>query len=142
VKVLFDTNVVLDLMLDRKPFSIAAAQLFSKVEHGELTRFVGATTITTIHYLASKTIGQERARQEIQKLFTLFEIAPIDRFVLENAVKSNFFDFEDAVLHEAAKYVSVSAIVTRNVKGFQEASLKIYAPQELLNILSLLRKKE
>ena len=59
---LFDTDVVLDLLLDRQPFAEAAAQMFSKVEEGEIQGYVSATTITTVYYLTTKTIGIRKAK--------------------------------------------------------------------------------
>lgn len=141
MKILFDTNIVLDLMLDRKPFSENAAKLFSKVETGELTGFLGATTITTIHYLASKIVGKEKAQEEIQKLLMIFEIAPVNRLVLEDATKTELPDFEDAVLHEAGNHVGVNAIVTRDLKGFKGGKLPVYSPDEFLNELSFVEKE-
>ena len=134
MKVLFDTNMVLDVMLDREPFSTTAAQLFSMVETGALAGFIGATTVTTIHYLASKVVGSRQALQEIRKLFELFEIAPINRTVLEGALALKFKDFEDAVLHEAARHAGAQAIVTRDSLGFNKASMTIYTSEELVKI--------
>ena len=71
MKVLFDTNVVMDLLLDRKPFVGPVAELFSKVERGDLMGCLCATTITTIFYLASKIVGIKKARSEVEKLLTL-----------------------------------------------------------------------
>jgi len=135
MKILVDTNVVLDVMLDRKPFSLDAAELISKVETKELVGFLGATTITTIHYIARKTVGSEQARAEIEKLFKIFEIAPIDKSILESAVKSEIADFEDAVLHDAGKNIEVNAIVTRNQQDFKKGTLPVYSPEELLKLL-------
>ena len=61
MKILFDTNVILDVLLDREPFSSIAAKLFSRVETGEITGYVCATTITTLHYLTRKVVGDELA---------------------------------------------------------------------------------
>ncbi len=135
MKVLFDTNVILDVMLDRKPFSSVSAQLFSKVESEEITGYISATTVTTIHYLAQKAVGYIKAKLEIDKLFTLFEIAPVNRAVLDEAAKSNITDFEDAVIHEAARHVGADAIVSRNVKDFKRSIIPVYTPNELSKIL-------
>ena len=64
MRILFDTNVVLDVLLDREPFSTEAASLFSKVEIGVLSGYICATTITTIYYLARKAVGSESARRK------------------------------------------------------------------------------
>ncbi len=135
MKILFDTNVVLDVLLDREPFSDLATKLFSRVEKKELMGFLGATTITTIYYLASKLAGKKKADQEISKLLSLFQIAPVNKSVLDEAIKSKFSDFEDSVLHEAAKQIGAQGIVTRNPKDFKKATLSIYSPEELNKML-------
>ncbi len=135
MKILFDTNIVLDVLLDREPFSDLATKLFSGVEKKELKGFLGATTITTIYYLASKAAGKKRADQEITKLLSIFQVAPVNKSVLDEAVKSKFSDFEDSVLHEAAKQIGVQGIVTRNLKDFKKAPLSIYSPEELYKML-------
>jgi predicted nucleic acid-binding protein len=132
---MFDTNIVLDLLLDRKPFANAAAQLFSRMETGRLAGCVCATTVTTIHYLATKILGATKARTHITTLLSLFEVAPVNRPVLEAALSSAFKDFEDAVIHEAALNVGVQALVTRDVTGFKNARIPVYTPDELLHIL-------
>ena len=60
MRVLFDTNVVLDVLLDRKPFWEIAAQLVARVERKELVGFLGATTLTTIYYIVAKASGERR----------------------------------------------------------------------------------
>ena len=132
---IFDTNVVLEVLLDRDPFAGDAAHLFASAERGDLDAFLCATTITTIHYLASKALGSDQARVLVKKLLSLFEIAPVNRSVLESAEELGFTDFEDAVLHEAARHAGVQAIVTRDPKGFAQAVLPIYAPDLLLKAL-------
>lgn len=137
MRLLFDTNVVLDLLLDREPFVETSAILLSRVEAGDLTGYLCATTITTIHYLATKTIGTKQALSEIRKLLSLFEVAPVNRPVLEEALETGFTDFEDGVLHEAARQVNAQAIVTRNGDDFRKAVLPVYSPEEVIQILSL-----
>lgn len=135
MKILLDTNVVLDVLLERTPHASAATHVFSIIEKGEAVGFLSATTITTIYYLATKTVGSSQAKKEINKLLKLFEIAPVSRMVLEDAVASKFTDFEDAVLHEAACHVGARMIVSRNVKDFQKASLPVYTPTEFIKML-------
>ena len=135
MRILFDTNVILDVLLDREPFSSTAAKLFTKVESGEMSGYVCAKTITTIHYLARKVIGHESAMEEIKKLMKLFEVAPVNRAVLAAAVSSEFNDFEDAVVHESAVYKEAQGIVTRDLNGFKMSKIQIYSPDELLLML-------
>ena len=134
---LFDTNVVLDVLLDREPFATTAAQLFARVERGAMPGYLCATTVTTVHYLAHKTLGAEQARSKIRNLLRLFEVAPVNRAVLEGALASRLQDFEDAVLHEAALHVGAQGIVTRDPAGFKGARLPVYAPEELWKMLQM-----
>jgi predicted nucleic acid-binding protein len=136
LKVLFDTNVVLDLLLDRPPFSEASARVLSRVETGELSGYLCATTVTTIHYLATKPLGAQQSIAEIRKLLALFEIAPVNRPVLESALDAGFSDFEDAVLHAAARQIGADAIVTRNQSDFSRSEIPVHSPEEMILILS------
>lgn len=135
MRVLFDTNIVLDLLLDRPEFANAAIELFGKVERGEIAGYLCGTTVTTVHYLVSKAIGKAKAAVEIENLLSLFEVAPVNRAILESALKSGFLDFEDAVIHEAAVHTGVDAIVTRNLKDFKGSRISVYHSIELAGIL-------
>ena len=135
MKILFDTNIVLDLLLDRPAFADAAAELFAKVEQGSIVGYLCGTTVTTVHYLVGKAIGSARAADEVGKLLSLFEVAPVNRAILESALKSGFADFEDAVIHEAADHAGAEAIVTRNLKDFKKSRIAVYHSIELAGIL-------
>lgn len=137
MKLLLDTNIVLDLLMDRMPFADAAAELFSKVEDGSATGYLCGTTITTVYYLAAKVVGTPKAQEEIKKLLSLFEVAPVNRHVLQSALAAGFADFEDAVIHEAARHVGAEAIVTRNQKDFKKSKIPVYSAEEMVKVLSL-----
>ena len=136
MKVLLDTNIVLDILMDRMPFADSAVELFSKVEDGTIIGYLCGTTITIVYYLASKAVGAAKAQEEIRKLLTIFEVAPVNRPVLESALAAEFNDFEDAVIHEAACHVAADAIVTRNQKDFRKSRIAVYSSEELAKILS------
>jgi predicted nucleic acid-binding protein len=137
MKVLIDTNIVLDLLLDRSPHSEYAAKLFALVETGEVTGYVCATAVTTVHYLACKDSGKRKAKSHLSKLLSLVEIAPVGRAVLESAMKSKISDYEDAVVCEAALLVDADAVITRDRKHFKNAPLPVYSSQEIVKLLSI-----
>jgi len=139
-KVLFDTNIVLDFLLDRKPFSDYAAFLFTMVERTEIVGYLASTSITTIYYLSEKVLGKQQASKHIKTLLSLFEIAPVNRSVLEGAVNSKFSDFEDAVIHEAAIQAEVKYIVSRDKVGFKKSSIPVYLPEIFIKILISLKE--
>lgn len=132
MKVLFDTNVVLDVLLDRDPHVRVAAKLFALVDNGLVEGSICATTVTTIYYIAAKSFGRARAHNLVHDLLAVFTVAPVDRDVLDRAVDLGFDDFEDAVVHEAARASGMAAIVTRDGAGFANATLPVFDPPELL----------
>jgi predicted nucleic acid-binding protein len=136
MRVLFDTNVVLDVLLDRAPFRETSAQVVARVERNELTGILGATTLTTIYYLMTKASGRETARSAVRDLLALFQVAAVDRRVLAAAVESPLKDLQDAVLVEAGRLESVDAVVTRDPEDFRDGGLPIFSPQELNAALS------
>jgi predicted nucleic acid-binding protein len=135
VRVLFDTNVILDVLLARAPHLGPATALLDRVAAKTVDGLLGATTLTTIHYLATKAVGARAAQGHLRTLLSLFEVAPVTRAVLTDALDLHLPDYEDAVLHEAARHAGATAIVTRDPKGFAKAPLKVYGPAELLRFL-------
>lgn len=140
MKLLFDTNVILDVLLDREPFSGDAEFLLSMVERSEIIGYICATTVTTIHYLATKALSRQAAIRHIRTLLSLFTIAPVNRIVLEGAAASDFNDFEDAVLHEAGIHAGAEYIITRNSLDFKKSKLPVFTPQELINMIESFKK--
>jgi predicted nucleic acid-binding protein len=132
VKVLVDTNVVLDVLLDRQPFAKSAARIFAFVEESKIEGFLCATTVTTVDYLLGQALAPAKARQALRQLLHLFEIAPVNRPVLEQALQSRISDFEDAVLEQSARLVGADAIATRNVRDFEKSSVIVFNPVDLI----------
>ncbi|MGD0089999.1 MAG: PIN domain-containing protein [Planctomycetota bacterium] len=132
MKVILDTNIVLDVLLERKPFVEAACAIFSLAERSEIDGLLCATTFTTIDYLLSQSLPARDARQAIWKLLSLFGVAIVNRPVIERALRSRITDFEDAVLDEAGQLAGAELIVTRNAKDFAGSPLKVLDPLEFL----------
>ena len=137
MKTLIDTNVVLDALLDREPFVQSATQIFALTEQSRLESYLCATTVTTVDYLLSQALEKSEARLALKRLIELFEIAPVNRPVIEAALRSKITDFEDAVLEQAAYLVGAQSIVSRNVKNFKKSLVKVLDPAELLTSLAL-----
>jgi predicted nucleic acid-binding protein len=135
MRVLFDTDVLLDVLLRRQPFFDVARSLFARVERGELDGALSATSMTTVFYLARKSLGRAAAVRGVGLLLKLFRAAPITHDVLTTALDLGFDDYEDAVLHEAARTAGVDGIVTRNTRDFSGSQIPIYTPAELEGVL-------
>lgn len=132
MRVLIDTNIILDILQEREPFVEDAARLFERLDGGELEGFIAATTITNIYYIIRKAAGIEAARDAIAQTLIDLQICAVDRDILERASALNFQDFEDAVQHACAVVYNVDAIVTRDLAGFVEAEIPVKLPREIL----------
>jgi predicted nucleic acid-binding protein len=133
VKVLIDTNIALDFLLQREPFLHDADQLFQALDDEEVVGYVTATTVTDIFYIARRhTRSVEQARQAVSEILTTTTICPVDRAVLELAFNSGLDDFEDAVQIFSAFAQGLEAIVTRDAQGFLSSPIPVLSVQELL----------
>lgn len=121
--------------MDRKPHVTVASQLMAYVEEGRVTGLLGATTVATLYYFLVKAFRPIKAVGYIQILLSSFEVAPVGKEVLSDALLLNFPDYEDAILYEAARRSGATGIVTRDQKGFKGASVHIYTPNELLKMI-------
>ena len=135
MKVMFDTNVILDVLLERLPFAEPAAILLAQAERGEIQGFVCATSVTTIFYLARKVLGRAHARRQVADLVSILDVAPVNRAVLERAAESEIDDFEDAVIVESARQVHAQVILTRNERDFAKSPISVHSPISLPALL-------
>ena len=135
MRAIVDTNVVLDVLLEREPFVKSSVEVFCLVEKSRIDAFICATTVTTIDYLLVKSLHKTTARNALRRLISLFEIATVNRPVIERALASKIQDFEDAVLNEAGQMAGADFIITRNTKDFVGSALKVCDPTEFLALL-------
>jgi len=132
LKILLDTNIVLDLLLKREPFCNDALEIFSFIETQEVKAYLCATTITTIYYLISKQLGKSKADKIIEDILQLFNISDVNKDVLKDSIKNNGKDFEDSVIYTSAKYSQIDIIISRDKKGFTKSEILTLEPKEFL----------
>jgi len=133
VRVLLDTNIILDYLLEREPFLEDAEALFEVIDSGKAVGYVTATTLTDIFYIAYRqTRNIELARQAVLTTLTVMVICPVDRVILESAFASGLADFEDAVQIACAVSQNLDAIVTRDIQGFSNSPISSLSVQQLL----------
>ena len=132
MRVLIDTNVVLDVLLERRDYIADSQQVLSLARHGLIEGVLCATTVTTLDYLITRARTATVSRRAVRALLAQYEIAAVDARVLGAATESDFTDFEDAVIHAAALGVGAEAIVTRDRDGFSRASIPVLSPRELV----------
>src|SRR5260370_30805803 len=130
-----DTNVVLDVLLDRHPHAEASAAVWAAIETGSWKGFLAAHAITTIHYLVRKELGIARAKRTVSAILTVFDVATVDGGVLQEALQLSLTDFEDSVTAAAAQLAGCDFIVTRDPKGFRGSPIRSLTPEALIPLL-------
>ncbi len=137
MRVLLDTNVVLDVLLNRAPWVTEAKTIWQANDAGQLTGYITATTITDIFYVARRIAGLTIARTAVQTCLAAFEICNVDRPTLERASALGGDDFEDNLQIACAEMSSLDAIVTRDPNDFASAAILVLTPREALSKFSL-----
>jgi predicted nucleic acid-binding protein len=135
-RILFDTNIVLDVLLDRQPHVEASAAAWAAVEAGKSEGLLAAHAVTTIHYLARKELGNARARRILSAILGVFGVAAVDGAVIQEALQLPFSDFEDAVTAAAARSAGCDCIVTRDPRGFRGSPIRCLAPDAVIPLLA------
>jgi len=135
-QVLLDTNIILDVALQREPFFETATQLFSKIDEGEIKVFLTASSITDIYFISKKTCGREKTIAFIRELIDVFEVLSVTKQTIMDALASEFIDFEDAVQYCVADINRMDVIVTRNKSDFKFSTIEVNTPDELIKQLN------
>lgn len=132
MRILLDTNIVLDVLLNREPWVAEATALWQAIDDGRVVGYITASTITDIFYIARRLTNRETAYQAIRTCLDTFEICAVDRQALEQAATLVGQDFEDNLQIACASLADLDAIVTRNIGDFEEAQISILTPLEVL----------
>ena len=134
MKVMFDTNVILDVFQNRQPHYHASAQCMNKVLAAVVEGWVPAHAVTTFYYVLAKSAGAETAREAVQWLVTSFHVAACDGAALAEACASDMADFEDAVVAISAARTGCSHLVTRNLSDYVGSPIPALSPDDLLRL--------
>lgn len=134
-RLLLDTNVVVDFVLDDSPFADQSRELFSAMKNKQFRGCVTASALTDIYYIVRRRRNKQVAEDLIAFLYDNTEVLSVDRKTIGDAIDLKFRDFEDAVQAAAARRQNVDAIVTQNMKDFVGCGLTVYSPEEMLREL-------
>ena len=132
---LLDTDVLIDLALNRQPWSEPAATLLDRIEATGQTAFIAWHSVANFHYLASPSSGRKRARDFIVELTRFVGVAAGGAEAVRYAASLPMKDFEDAMQVAAARSCGASRIVTRNIKHYQRSPIPAITPRQALSRL-------
>jgi len=131
-QILFDSDVLIDVLAQRQPFVTASAQALNRVTQPQVQGFVSGHAVTNIFYILRRQVGSETARELLSRLLQHLQVASVTDEVIRAALQSSITDFEDAVTSEAANAAGVEVIVTRNTPDFVDSSIPTILPEEFL----------
>jgi predicted nucleic acid-binding protein len=135
VKLLLDINVLLDVLLDREPWSEAASQLLSAIESAKIQGFVAPHTLPTIYYVMAQSRDRSVAAAAVTDLLRILDVAPLAKADYQDALALPITDFEDAIQAAAASKLGADYLVTRNEKDFRGAAVPVSDPATVLALL-------
>ncbi len=132
-RILIDTDVILDFLFDRRPFSEFAETILSWCEKKKIEGFITPVICSNLYYLLRQTAKHEKVVEKLTQLLTIIDVIPMDRQVVHYALTSDFKDFEDALQNFAAVQLGdIDVILTRNVKDFKKSNIGVMTPENYI----------
>ena len=136
MRVLLDTNILLDLILARAPFASGAALLWEAQRDGRFDGYVSPISLINVFYIARKNKGIDEAREAVRMILAGFDVCALEMAAMHVALALPLNDYEDAVQVASALACGLDAIITRDAKDFKDASLPVFSPPDFLAHLS------
>lgn len=135
-QIFLDTKVIIDFLADRKPFSVAAAQIFDFAVSGKVKIYISAVSYNNIYYILRQTLSNAETITLLDELCEMTEIADLTKAIIKKSLKSELKDFEDAIQYNCALSLNkIDFIVTRDTKDFRKSTLPIMNPEEALTLI-------
>lgn len=135
-KIFLDTNIIIDLLNERVPFSKYAIQIFKKAEEQSIVLYTSSHSIATTHYILKKYIDEKKLREILNDLIDLVNVVPVDLEILRSGLNSKYKDFEDSIqIYCANNIKDISFIVTRNIKDFKDSEITALPPEQAIELI-------
>ncbi|MEG4071596.1 PIN domain-containing protein [Microcoleus sp. Pol14C2] len=132
MKILIDTNIIVDVALDREPFFAESDRILTLVEEAQIQGYISASTFSDLYYIIRRDRGRDWTLDFLRQLATFCQVATVDSSVISMALTCNFKDFEDAIQYSTAVINRIDAIVTRNPRDFPVTTPRIVTPNQLI----------
>ena len=132
MKVLIDTNVIVDVALEREPFYAESDRILTLAEEAQIQGYVSASTFSDLYYIIRRDKGRDWTLEFLRQLATFCQVATVDNSVISIALTCNFKDFEVAIEYSSAVINLVDAIVTHNPRNFPVNTPRIVTPNQLI----------
>ena len=138
MNLLIDTNVILDILLQREPYYKDAAKINALSENGYVCGYISASAVTDIFYVAKKELkNKDLAIKLLKDILKTIHIASVTETNIYEALDLQWDDFEDSVQYVIGQSISADYIITRNPKDFSNSDIKVMSPEEFFNQIIL-----
>lgn len=134
--VFVDSDVLLDLLTDRKPFVEDAVKLMELTAEKELIAATTPLVIANMYYILRKNFSHHEILSIFKELLSLIDIISMNKMTVLDAMNSNFTDFEDALQNSSLKNTEIKTIITRNINDYKNSEFAVLTPNEFLESLS------
>ena len=136
MRVMIDTNVILDVLLKRSPFYEAAIEVLKLSVREDIQEFVSASAITDIYYIAYKNMRDKAVvRELLKKLLLIVSVAGVSEEEIQKALELGWKDFEDSVQYSVALLNEMNGLITRNVKDYSSSEIQVWEPNQFLELV-------
>lgn len=138
MRVLLDTNVVIDVLAHREPHFKFSQMVLLAIEEDVIGGYVSASAITDIFYIINKQLHDKSKTKELIKehIISFVGVAAVDSNVISNALDIDWDDFEDAVQYSVGESITVDYIITRNPSDYAKSAIAVISPEDLLNMVA------
>ena len=131
-RISIDTNILVDLVLERKGFYQDARRLFNLCKERRITPYISSISVAIINYLLLKKYNEKKVKELLEIIYKLTEILPFHKRIISLAHYSNFKDLEDGFQYFTAKENNIKVIITRNEKDFEVNDVSVVSPKQFL----------
>ena len=132
-----DTDVIIDFLIDRKPYSREAAIIFTLIEQKKLKGFSSSLTFSNLYYVLRKIESHKRVISKLDSLSKMVGILKVEEQTIKNALASGFPDFEDSIQYfSAVDSKKIDVIITRNIRDFKKSEIPVMTPGDFLKTAS------
>jgi predicted nucleic acid-binding protein len=133
-KLFIDSDVILDLLLQREPHAVYSTRLLTLLEKGEYSGYTSPLVFANVNYILCRSLGHKETRKQLQRLHTFLDILTMDARAVDRSLASSFNDFEDGLQYFTALSNKINRIITRNVKDYSTSTIKVSTPEEFLRL--------
>ncbi|HEX2865762.1 MAG TPA: PIN domain-containing protein [Ignavibacteriales bacterium] len=132
MKLFVDSDVILDLLAQREEFYVYSAKLFTLSDENKVKLYTSPIVFANLHYLLKKLTNNQTALKSLRKLKTLIGILSVDEKIIEQALNSDFNDFEDAIQYFTAVTNRINIIITRNKSDYKKGKITVSTAEEFI----------